>query len=55
MVTKAQSAANWHKMHTPVVRTHLLTHFTSTQLQPRCAREAPAQLLQNLELYFEGT
>ena len=39
MVTMAQSAANWRNTHTHVDCTHLLTHFTSTQLQPRnCAK-----------------
>ena len=38
MVTMAQSAANWRNTHTHVDRTHSLTHFTSTQLQPRGAK-----------------
>ena len=35
MVTMAQSAVNWRNTHTLMDRTHSLTHFTSTQLQPR--------------------
>ena len=35
MVTRAQSAANWRSTHTDMDRTHPLTHFTSTQVQPR--------------------
>ena len=38
MVTMAQSAANWHNTHTHMDRTHSLTRFTSTQLQPRGAK-----------------
>ena len=32
---KAQSTANWHNTHTHMDRAHSLSHFTSTQLQPR--------------------
>ena len=35
---RAQSAANWRNTHTHVDRTHSLTHFTSTQFQPRGAK-----------------
>ena len=35
MVAMAQSAANWHNTHTHMDRMHSVTHFTSTQLQPR--------------------
>ena len=45
MVTMVQSAANWRNTHTHTGRTHLLTHFTSTQLQPR---DAKRQLSYNL-------
>ena len=38
MVTMTQSAANWRITHTHMDRTHSLTHFTSTQLQPRGAK-----------------
>ena len=39
MATMTQSVAtNWRNTHTHVDRRHSLTHFTSTQLQPRCAK-----------------
>ena len=40
MVTMAQSALNWHNIHTRVDRgSHALTHtITSTQLQPLCVK-----------------
>ena len=37
-VTMAQSAANWRNTHTHMDNTYSLTHFTLTQLQPRCAK-----------------
>ena len=38
MVTMAQSVLNWCKTHALMDRTHSVTHFTSTQLQLRCAK-----------------
>ena len=37
-VTVAQSAANWRNTHAHEDCTHSLTHFTSTQIQPRGAK-----------------
>ena len=45
MVTVAQSAANWRNTHTHMDRTHSLTHFASTQLQPRGAKLPLSYLL----------
>ena len=55
MLTVAQSAANWHNMHTYVDCMHSLTHLINTVTITWW--EAPAPLLQNLEsnFYFEGT
>ena len=40
IITMAQSAANWRNTHTDVDRTHSLSHFTSTQLQPHGVQSA---------------